>query len=50
MQWNEFKYGFYPQNYACFLKYVFQFFINMTLPGSNTVKQQNFMGESDKDN
>ena len=47
---NEFKYGFYPQNYACFLKYIFQFFINKAPPGSNTIQRQNFMGKSDKDN
>ena len=52
MQRNEFKYGFYHQNHACFPpKYLSILHkINKAQPALTTVNQQNFMGKSDKDN
>ena len=52
MQRNEFKYGFYRQNHACFPpKYLsILHTINKAQPALTTVNQQNFMGKSDKDN
>ena len=46
---NELKYSFNCQNYALFLEYIFQFFINKALTASNSVDRQNFMGKSVKD-
>ena len=43
---NELKYSFNCQNMFVFLEYIFQFFINNTLPASNGVNQQNFMGKT----
>ena len=50
MRWNEFKYSFYHQNLLIFLIYIFEFFINKTLLGSNSIYLQNFMGKNVKDN
>ena len=49
MKWVN-KYSFYHQNLLIFLIYIFEFFINKALLGSNSIYLHNFMGKNVKDN